>query len=202
MGRLSWIVLIISFMFSACLPAEEERPTEDQWSQDLVKQALASRKARADTLPHLHLELREILPAAWGNFQTRELQSYGLYEQQTFWSEAHAVYFQADRSFVEIYLTDLAADSKAFLNIYAHYEEAINSSSNKEVWPENEAEVFAWEWIDKRSQLHYLEAGILNRYHLIIRTDLPESKKILESSWAKIAWKKLRKMADSKTKSS
>lgn len=196
------MLLLFTLWLSACTSAEEETPKLDQWSPQVVQKAFELRKLQADTLPHLHLELRDILPNSWGNFQTRDLRSYGLYEQGTYWSEAHAVYFQADRSFVEVFLTDLAADSHTFLKCFASYEEALSSSTFPKVWPEEEYGVFAWEWIDKRSQLHYLEAGIQNRYHLIIRTNLPESGKVLESTWSKIAWKKLREMADSKKKRS
>ena len=184
------------FLF-ACNSPEPQEP-EVVWTRELIAEEVDQRIARSDTLPRLPKELQAILPEKWEPFISTEEKIQIPLSDHLYWTEAQKVYFQADRSFVEIFLMDYATDREAVLRLYEAYEEARESAGNyPEVWPEEKNSTFAWNWLDQRNHLHYLEAAVSARFHILIRTNLPESRQVLESTWSKLAWKKLEEMGAS-----
>ncbi|MDW3646087.1 MAG: hypothetical protein R8P61_03415 [Bacteroidia bacterium] len=182
------------FLLFACTTPETQ-VQEVVWSRELIAEEVAERIARSDTLPRLPQDLQEVLPEKWEPFISTEEKTNIPLSGHMSWTEARKVYFQADRSFVEIFLMDYAADRRAVMRLYEKYEDAQRSEGNKpKVWPEEKSSVFAWNWFDQRNELHYVEAAVSSRFHILIRTNLPESRQVLESTWSKLAWKKLEEM--------
>lgn len=190
------ILLTYVLLFACNAPEPQEQ--EVVWTRALIAEEVEQRIARSDTLPKLPKELQSILPEKWEPFVATEEKSQTPLSDHLYWTEAQKVYFQADRSFVEIFLMDYATDRQAVLRLFEEYEEARESEgSYPEVWPEEKNSAFAWSWLDQRNHLHYLEASVSARFHILIRTNLPESRQVLESTWSKLAWKKLEEMGAS-----
>ena len=190
-------IFLTYILFFACQPPEIQEE-EIVWTRELIAEEVAQRVARADTLPRLPQDLQAIFPDKWEPFISTEEKNQIPPPDHLYWTEAQKVYFQADRSFVEIFLMDYATDREAVLRLYDEYEAALNwEGKDRDVWPEEKANTFAWNWLDQRNQLHYLEAAVSSRFHILIRTNLPESRQVLESTWSKLAWKKLEEMGAS-----
>ncbi|MEL6251228.1 MAG: hypothetical protein AAFR87_04375 [Bacteroidota bacterium] len=190
-------IFLINLLLFAC-KAPEIQEQEVVWTRELIAESVAQRIASLDTLPRLPQDLQAVLPDKWEPFISTEEKTHIPPPDHLYWTEAKKVYFQEDRSFVEIFLMDYATDEKAVMRLYEKYESALESEGNKsEVWPEEKASAFAWNWFDQRNQLHYLEAAVSSRFHIMIRTNLPESQQVLESTWSKLAWKKLEEMGAS-----
>lgn len=193
-GILVWVVLILILAYSC----EEKAATHlapETWSEAQVRDQLELRRNKGDTLPVLPADLLAFCPDVWPPFERKEANSSGIYEKSAFLSQATTVYLQPEGGFLELYIADYAADQGAFLKLIRRFEKVKDDSDPlKKVWPEKERGVFAWEKLDRQSQLHYLEAGVYARFHILLRTNLPEGRQSLAQAWEKLDWNELREL--------
>lgn len=93
--------------------------------------------------------------------------------------------------YVAMVITDYAADSSAFLNLYRRYlwESPAEPSPGLD-WVK-EYGGFAWIWKEDGSDIQYLEAGILDRFHLRVRSNLPDSDSLLQEVAASHRWQSI-----------
>lgn len=185
-----WGCLLLVF---ACSNQNEVAKEPEVWSESKVFNQLTDRWNQGDTLPALHNSLRAFFPDLWKPFIRNEISSSGIYEKSAFFSHAKNVYFQTDGTFLELYIADYSADRDGFIRLIQEFEKVkANESAFAKIWREEERGVFAWERLDQQSQLHYLEAGAYARYHILIRTNLPEANLNLSQVWQRLNWKRLK----------
>lgn len=191
-------ILLISCISLGCESEDKSQNKPEVWEEQTVKKKLTYRWNMGDSLPGFHNDLLAFFPKPWKPFVRREVKSSGIYERGAFMSEATGVYFQSDNGFIEVYLADYSADSSAFLYLIQSFAKVQEEPGKfQQIFPEEERDVFAWKWVDKQNGLAYLEAGAYTRYHIYLRTNLPESDLNLKQAWQKLQWSDLRRLAPS-----
>ena len=82
-------------------------------------------------------------------------------------------------AYIALVFHDLVADSAAYLQLYERFLEEAPPEMPKDMrWVERYGG-FGWIWEEPGSDLHYLEAGLLDRLHIRIRSNLPDAAGVL-----------------------
>ncbi len=110
------------------------------------------------------------------------------------WCEGQMV-ATTGQGYLAVIASDLAADSGAYLHLYQRYLAEAPAESDPELDWVMQAGGFAWIWQEAGSDIHYLEAGLHDRLHLRVRSNLPNAPALIKEVAARADWPMWRKLA-------
>lgn len=94
-----------------------------------------------------------------------------------------------ENGYVTFLVTDYVQDSLSYLQVYRRYlEEAPAEIPASLTWTVD-YNGFGWMWTEPGTDIHYLEAGILDRFHLRIRSNQPSAASLLAKLGKEKNWK-------------
>ena len=165
------------------------------WSLEFARSRISEELKKGPPDIKLGEKLLSKISNSWETFTIKEESGQTFKGGNFHFSEAYRI-FEDHESYLEIRLADYAADSSAWLNILNRYLQAEQSVSanGKTIVPSPVNQVFAWTWTDSQSGISHLESGGFFRYHLNLRTNLPEGKKVLELIFREFEWQSLTKI--------
>ena len=101
----------------------------------------------------------------------------------------------SEQGYLAVIASDLAADSSAYLHLYRRYlAEAPAEPDPQLSWARHNGG-FAWIWRETGTDIHYLEAGMHDRLHLRVRSNLPGAPALIRQVAANADWASWRKFA-------
>ncbi len=154
-------------------------------------QQLTSRLS-SDLPPSLSEEtLLAMIPTAMRGFEIKERKVRKMTIDGRDILEAQLVGVQPGGKYMACLLTDYGADSLSYLYLYRRYlQESPAESFAGSRWAQTWGG-FAWYWSESGSEIYYLEAGLLDRYHLRLRSNVPDSWPEMERMATSFPWDKL-----------
>lgn len=88
-------------------------------------------------------------------------------------------------------VTDYIQDSLSYLQLYRRYLDEAPAESPASLRWTGEYGGFGWVWSEPGTDIHYLEAGILDRFHLRIRSNQPSANTLLSKVGRERNWKSI-----------
>ena len=189
-----WIVfwIFLGMMMACQMSGIDYMDEKINWSLELARTYISDTYSKGPPKVFSGQELLNLLPSNWNSFTIKEEAGQTFKGDQFHFSEAYRV-FEDRESYLDIRLADYAADSSAWLNILSRYldvENGIEGQHQLSV-PPNIKRVFAWTWTDPFTGSSHLETGAHFRFHLNLRTNLPEGRKVLETIFQQFDWQAL-----------
>lgn len=98
----------------------------------------------------------------------------------------------ADESgYVALLITDYAADSLSYLELYKRYLAESPAEADPQLSWAGKMQGFAWIWQEAGTPIQYLEAGIFDRFHIRLRSNFPEGDTFLKRLAAEKNWNRI-----------
>ena len=187
------ILYIVCCGLSSCqMSMADQKDDKIDWSLDLARNKIADIYKRGGVQIFTGEELLREIPASWNAFSIKEESGKTFKGANFHFSEAYRV-FENRASYLDVRLADYAADSSAWLNILSRYLDSKqrNETRQERIVPSPENQVFAWIWTDAITGITHLESGGYFRFHMTLRTNLPEGKKVLDGFFREFNWRSL-----------
>lgn len=101
------------------------------------------------------------------------------------------VVWSDESGYVALLVTDYSADSLSYLQLYQRFLTESPAEADPELSWAGDMQGFAWNWQEPGTPIHYLEAGLFDRFHIRLRSNFPHGNAFLkelakEKNWNQI----------------
>ncbi|MEO0468509.1 MAG: hypothetical protein AAF206_02720 [Bacteroidota bacterium] len=176
--------LWISFLWFACAsdhgPAQSSSsltspPLPQNWEE-----GYKIRLEKGDSLLADPKALLKCLPQQLSAFNPPQTETQSFSGQGHGFVECTQVFQMPDGHYLSIQMADYAQDSSGFAFLYQQWQVAATPFTLPPEHPLHFA--IGWQQRDQETGVHSLHLGLLFRFHVFLRTDLPEHERIFSEA--------------------
>ncbi len=192
-----WLYTLLLLVLGACQgdsPSGERSTPYSIPDAQNIRSDFSVRLADSTQKTLTETTLSSTLPKVFGPYQDRRTEQASFSGRSARFSQGSAIYHMAEGQYLAIKLSDYARDSSAFLHLFDQYQQIESAAfpiieGRKIELPLSQT--FGWSWKDSQTEVLYLSAGVMSRFHVQLQTNRPSGIVALEDAFRRIDWEKL-----------
>ncbi len=167
----------MALLVSACLPEGGDERFSSPTSLAELNARLSRQHGNPISPEKIESFLSSIVPHT---FHLKEQSSSTLYMGGKPVSRARIVATN-EEGYLAVVVHDYVADSISYLRLYQRYLQDSPPEPPASLAWAGDYGGFAWIWQEAGTDIHYLEAGLFDRYHVQVRSNLTDAASVFHS---------------------